>query len=328
LRDKDDSLRFEHHRILEYLAATYWESSAVAAVRRDQLANPWWREVLTLRAGITGEPNRLVKEICANFAAANNSASGQTEWTASLGLETLEVLAALELLLICAKQRWKELDQDLTSQISVIVDHLAKNGTTLERVRLARALEGFPIVFAAPVLLELLASHSDWLVSEVMASVDAHDYGSEEFFQLLVLFTKQLDSGELPSRLRILSRIPTAFLLRPQIRGAIALAALRVSLAWAAVVGFILVVRHYKLLDPDNLVTSVQHGFAWKLLLPIAVLLFWVVISAGVRVTLCVVGVPLLLSLVAPPRSMFHLAIVFGFYFAIIGREYRRAKMD
>ena len=105
LRDKDDSLRFEHHRILEYLAATYWESSAVAAVRRDQLANPWWREVLTLRAGITGEPNRLVKEICANFAAANNSASGQTEWTASLGLETLEVLAALELLLICAKQR-------------------------------------------------------------------------------------------------------------------------------------------------------------------------------------------------------------------------------
>ena len=211
---------------------------------------------------------------------------------------------------------------------SVIVDHLAKNGTTLERVRLARALEGFPIVFAAPVLLELLASHSDWLVSEVMASVDAHDYGSEEFFQLLVLFTKQLDSGELPSRLRILSRIPTAFLLRPQIRGAIALAALRVSLAWAAVVGFILVVRHYKLLDPDNLVTSVQHGFAWKLLLPIAVLLFWVVISAGVRVTLCVVGVPLLLSLVAPLRSMFHLAIVFGFYFAIIGREYRRAKMD
>ena len=82
------------------------------------------------------------------------------------------------------------------------------------------------------------------------------------------------------------------------------------------------------MLDPDNLVTSVQHGFAWKLLLPIAVLLFWVVISAGVRVTLCVVGVPLLLSLVAPPRSMFHLAIVFGFYFAIIGREYRRAKMD
>jgi hypothetical protein len=89
LREKDNSLRFEHHRILEYLAASYWEDSDPVAIRRDQLTNPWWREVIALRSGITHEPDRVVKEICDNFVVADSPSSGQTDWK-GLGLATLE----------------------------------------------------------------------------------------------------------------------------------------------------------------------------------------------------------------------------------------------
>jgi hypothetical protein len=52
--EKNETLRFEHHRILEYLAACYAKGAEHDEQDiYDRLTNPWWREVVTLRAGVT-----------------------------------------------------------------------------------------------------------------------------------------------------------------------------------------------------------------------------------------------------------------------------------
>jgi hypothetical protein len=63
-RETDGSMRFEHHRLLEYLAASHWEKQKlVINIQANHLENPWWRETLMLRAGIATDPDHLVRDL-------------------------------------------------------------------------------------------------------------------------------------------------------------------------------------------------------------------------------------------------------------------------
>jgi hypothetical protein len=60
-RDKQNRLRFQHHRFQEYFAAYYIKAFKPALNWEQLYDNIWWQEVLVLLFGISDDPNELMR---------------------------------------------------------------------------------------------------------------------------------------------------------------------------------------------------------------------------------------------------------------------------
>jgi len=62
-RDKQDRLRFQHHRFQEYFAAFYIKEFKPVLNWEQLYDNIWWQEVLVLLFGISDDPNELMEDL-------------------------------------------------------------------------------------------------------------------------------------------------------------------------------------------------------------------------------------------------------------------------
>jgi len=62
-RDKQNRLRFQHHRFQEYFAAYYIKAFKPTLDWEQLYDNIWWQEVLVMLFGISDEPNELMRDL-------------------------------------------------------------------------------------------------------------------------------------------------------------------------------------------------------------------------------------------------------------------------
>lgn len=320
-REANGLVRFEHHRLLEYLAASRWET--VAASERltlAQLENPWWRETLNLRAGITSNPNQLLRQLIENLDAVDAAFKTTAAY--------FDYIAIVELTLACARQRWKDVDAEVRTDLARVAARVAESGRILGQVRLARALSGFPIAFAAPMLETMATSSSDWLVEEVFGAVDKKDHHSPEFRRILVRFMRALTGSELLDRLRALRGVPLRELLRAdpgQSRHLLRVFTTDVTLTIVAPLAIVWFAgKRFNVFDANNIVPGA--GSLWKGIALVLITGAIVTTVASWELTVVTLTVPAALSLFLPPRSMFRLFFVLAIYATFIGGNFSRAR--
>src|SRR5262249_20216448 len=152
--------------------------------------NPWWRETLILRGGITQHPNDLIRQVCLAMDRRYMSLLGlqftsepKPDVDSLLDAATvrLEGIVTVEVALTCARQRASELDERTLELLRPFILAVANNGSLIEQVRLARGLKGVPFALSHGPLSNLAASSSDWLVNEVFDAIDRKDYTDPRF---------------------------------------------------------------------------------------------------------------------------------------------------
>ncbi|MDP1899316.1 MAG: NACHT domain-containing protein [Rubrivivax sp.] len=220
--EADGAVRFEHHRLLEYLAALHWDrQDQMLAIERDHLTNPWWRETLVLRAAITAEPEALIKRVVLAIDPRYLSvlhlrigdAPPPTQVDDSQELR-LNGIVALELALACMRQREAAVSSELFEWLAPLVMAIPSKGSLIERVRLARSLRGIAIRHSHPALAALATTDSDWLASEVFAAIDEADFGSPEFSTILAALLGSKSERRLLTRLFAVKGLSWSALLR------------------------------------------------------------------------------------------------------------------
>jgi len=70
-RDKQNRLRFQHHRFQEYFAAYYIKAFKPELNWEQLYDNIWWQEVLVLLFGISDEPNELMRGLLDSIPEPN-----------------------------------------------------------------------------------------------------------------------------------------------------------------------------------------------------------------------------------------------------------------
>lgn len=191
--EADGALRFEHHRLLEYLAARHWDAAdETLAITAEHLSNPWWRETLVLRAAVTADPATLIRNVVRaidrhylsvlGLKIGDEPQPGEVEDSHALRLGGI---VAVELALACARARRSTLSAELYAWLEPLVMAIPQRGTLIEQVRLARALRGLPFEHTHGALAALAATDSDWLASEVFAAIDKADYAKPQFAAVL-----------------------------------------------------------------------------------------------------------------------------------------------
>lgn len=326
-KEVDNSIRFEHHRILEYLAAQYWEKSRIAEqIKPMHLKNPWWRETLVLRAGVTNEPNKLINkiiEVTPLFKGSKDNNHAQ-----SIGylfeLEQLERLVSFEVVVLCAKQRWGELNTKTRSSVMFLSNKIAEFGSVLEQVRLIRSMSGLPIDFSYDVFSVLAKSKSDWVINELFSSINPEDYTSEYFNKLIqVFFTK---SGvNLFGRITSITGMPLHIILKQILklpRKILLQTIFSLLLYWGLIFGLFWLGNSYV----GKNVYSADKLSLNTILTVIAFTSVFMLIWGGWKLTITALILYGLFNLVFPPLTSIRYFLVLYMYIAGVGEEFHRAK--
>jgi hypothetical protein len=240
----------------------------------------------------------------------------------------LENLSTVELAFICARQRWTEISPDVWNTLSGISDAISTNGSVLEKVRLVRALAGIPFARRVSLLEGLTMTTSDWLLDEIVQSVDHEDYNSPEFSRLLAAIVTSIGAANLFDRVRAVRGISIGMLLRSgteQTRKVVILFVGRLLLFWIGIVSAIAGVNYLfsRLGDPVSVAT--EGGNVWVALIGPALVSLWLLWAGGVRVAATLIVTFAIASLVFPPRSMYNLLVIVTVAFSQIGVDFRRA---
>lgn len=338
-READGSVRFEHHRLLEYLAASHWENAGESSdLTVDQLNNPWWRETLVLRGGITKNPNDLVQRVCRAIDRRylrlldlrfTNEPDRDVSSVTDLATLRLEGIVAIEVALACAKQRVSELDNHSIALLEPFAVAVANKGSLIEQVRLARSLKGLPLGLSHRALGELATSSSDWLVNDVFNAIDQKDYEDPRFAEIVNNFLRSTNTADLLTRLRAvkgLSLFSCWRLAQPGLRRGLLLTGLKLigfGLLLVAMMALSLVFFNPERFTAESLTTRPGRGIA---LIAVVVMLALSIRMAGIGLTLffAVCAVPSYWLL--PPRTAFRIIFVLWWYGLQIGSEFQHAK--
>lgn len=335
-KEADNAIRFEHHRLLEFLAAQHWDKQdKLLAIDSDHLANPWWRETLVLRAAITAQPETLIKKIARAIdrrylAALKLQFKDEPTETEVEDSETLRLngIVALELVLACTRQRVTSVSDELFTWLAPLLMAVPQHGTLIEKVRLARSLRGIPLKYSHPVLAALAATDSDWLAREVFGAIDEADYDTQEFSEVLSGLLNTKTNRTLIERLFAARGLSWRRILRAAPRHARrnlmrAVAADVIASVVLPIIGFVVIVSMWLRIGfpfsaADLAQTSTRLILAAILLTAAA---FGVIIS-GWRLTLVNSLVSVLLFLLLPVLTAQRLTVALTAYLLLVGRMY------
>lgn len=344
-------LRFEHHRILEYLAAYYWEKhKADKKLQEAQLKNPWIRETLNLRAGITDQPDQLIQEILETvekklnfFLFINDLFTGllirigtqepnlenpnsdhliALESDPESTLEKLEYLASFEVLMACAKQRWEEISQENKTRISQLAHRIAGSGHILDQVRLIRSMKGLPIAYVSPFFQILAKSKSDWVIKEMFASIHPNEKETQEYNTIFKVFMDATSGENAISRLLKIQGVSPINLARKNkyLRGGTFQFIKKTVFYWAGL-GVVCAFSYwYSGLWSINVYESFWQPFFYVLLFVLVSLL-----TAGWRLTLIATITYGALYFIFPALTAFKYYLFLLVYSCLIGPYYWRA---
>ncbi len=332
--ERDGAVRFEHHRLLEYLAAKFWDGDDEhLTISAEHLRNPWWRETLVMRAGITKRPDALVRGVVLAIDRGYTSAlglrfSGEGAPASDSPDDSVEMrlngIVAIEVALACARQRVTELATDtFDGWLRPLADAVAQQGTLIEQVRLARSLQGFPLWFSHHALAMLAQVDSDWLAREVFSAIERKDYRDPHFGDILIHFVKSTRSTLIVSRrlyaARTLSLVACLKAAPREARGALLWAMAREVAFLGGICVISGMVGLYIFSMGSEQHTLVLVGLA-------LVLLVFSLLFSGIPLTLFLVMVSAGLFWMLPPRTAGRLSLlVLGYHWGI-GTEFQRFK--
>ncbi len=334
--EADGAVRFEHHRLLEYLAARHWDvQDRLLTINTEHLSNPWWRETLVLRAGVTAQPEALIRSVLhaidrrylavLGLGLAEEPPPADVEDSDNLRLNGI---VALELALACARERVTDVSDELFTWLAPLVTAIPKHGTLIEKVRLARSLRGLPLLHSHQALAALAATDSEWLANEVFAAIDEGDYDTPEFSAVLAGLVGSKTHRSMLARLFAIKGLSwrKVVLMTPQ-RARLALLRevasdlfSRLALPVVILVAFYSMRREFAFTAEELTRTPAQLTLAGVL---IATLIFGVLV-AGWRLTLVTALFSSISFAVLPVLSAQRLTFALFFYQVCAAPSYRR----
>jgi len=281
---QDNSLRFEHHRLQEFLAARGWGQLASGhTITATQLENPWWRETIGMRAGITHDFSNLLGQIIAciddGYLARihlKRITVNETQPLQPLNDQDfaalLNYLAAFELAMTCATQRWPDVPDQRQNDLKLIARGIVDHGSVLEKVRLARSLRKAPIAFSVEFFARLANDENDWVAAEAMASLNPCYSSTPEYEKIMYTFLWGLRDKHSRLRLDVLMQMVRSGHIRFELRSMRLLASYIHAIATGllSVIMFLLfavTARYYGLMDQTNIETGHYYKFSLALML-------------------------------------------------------------
>lgn len=337
--EADGALRFEHHRLLEYLAARHWDAAdETLAITAEHLSNPWWRETLVLRAAVTADPATLIQNVVRaidrhylsvlGLKIGDEPPAGEVQDSHALRLSGI---VALELALACARARRDTLTAELYAWLQPLVMAIPQRGTLIEQVRLARALRGLPFEHTHAALAALAATDSDWLASEVFAAIHKADYAKPQFAAVLDGLMRAPSNRPLLARLFAAKGLAWRDVLRvapPQARqGALRMVAVEITgwlvLAAAVALALSFAAGRSLFFSADELALPSARWTLASLLAAAAALGVWL---GGWRLTLVTAVLVALVFWLLPVLSAQRLTLALVFYQFYAGSWFLRGR--
>jgi hypothetical protein len=160
-RDKQNRLRFQHHRFQEYFAAYYIKVFKPELNWEQLYDNIWWQEVLVLLFGIIDEPDGLMRRLLASIPTLDPK-NPPTEFRQEDIAERL-ILAAR-----CQGNALTLLNDELINILMHQINFYIRKGERLVVVKMIEALRYTKGQSILPFMEFLIMHKSPWVQDEAM----------------------------------------------------------------------------------------------------------------------------------------------------------------
>lgn len=160
-RDKQNHLRFQHHRFQEYFAAYYIKAFKPALNWEQLYDNIWWQEVLVLLFGISDDPNALMRRLLNSIPEPNvENPPDETEQE--------DIAERLILVARCQGNSLIPLDEILVELLMNQITFYIKKGNRLVVIKMIEALGQTKNQSILPFVEDLIMHESPWVQNETM----------------------------------------------------------------------------------------------------------------------------------------------------------------
>ena len=155
-RDKQNRLRFQHHRFQEYFTAFYIKEFKPELNWEQLYDNIWWQEVLVLLFGISDDPNGLMRNLFLSSELRYHSRIDEN------GAEHL-ILAAR-----CQGNSLVPLDKEIVEELMDKIMYCIKHKNRLIVVKMIEALRYTKGQSVLPFVEPLMTHESPWVQNEAI----------------------------------------------------------------------------------------------------------------------------------------------------------------
>jgi len=166
-RDKQNRLRFQHHRFQEYFAAYYIKVFKPALNWEQLYDNIWWQEVLVLLFGISEEPNELMLGLLDSIPTLDPD-NPPTEFRQEDIAERL-ILAAR-----CQGNALTFLNDELINRLMHQINFYMRKGERLIVIKMIEALGYTKGKSILPFMEFLIMHESPWVQDEAIELIMRH----------------------------------------------------------------------------------------------------------------------------------------------------------
>jgi len=166
-RDKQNRLRFQHHRFQEYFAAYYIKVFKPALNWEQLYDNIWWQEVLVLLFGISNEPNELMRRLLESISVPN-AENPPDEF------EQEDIAERLILAARCQGNSLITLEKVIFDTMMEQLNFYIEQGHRLVIIRMIVALGYTKGCSILPFIESLIIHKSPWIQNEAMKLIGKH----------------------------------------------------------------------------------------------------------------------------------------------------------
>jgi len=164
-RDKQNRLRFQHHRFQEYFAAYYIKAFKPELNWEQLYDNIWWQEVLVLLFGISDEPNELMRGLLVSIP--KEIRISKVDWWRDENQQEV-VVERLVLAARCQGNSLTPLDEALIDTLMEQLKFYIEQGHRLIVIRMIEALRYTKGQSILSFVELLVIQESPWVQNEVL----------------------------------------------------------------------------------------------------------------------------------------------------------------
>jgi len=166
-RDKQNRLRFQHHRFQEYFAAYYIKVFKPALNWEQLYDNIWWQEVLVLLFGISNKPNELMRRLL-NSVPVPNAKNPPNE------MKQEDIAERLILAARCQGNSLLKLEKTVFDSLLNQITFYIEQGHRLIIVKMIKALGYTKVKSVLPFVDSLFTHESRWVQNEAIELIMRH----------------------------------------------------------------------------------------------------------------------------------------------------------
>ena len=185
IADDNSNVRFEHHRLLEYLAAYYWEHySEEREIDIVSLSNPWFRETLIIRCGIIEHKDQFIGDIFEKVKEAYEDLGLDAGDNQASFHQRLDLVTQFELLLTCCVHYQGQISKSQIQKIIQFSSQVCELGV-LEKIRILRYLFKLDTPEGNDLIREIIQTKSLTLSRFILKQIFESDFEIERKIQFI-----------------------------------------------------------------------------------------------------------------------------------------------